>query len=119
MLKPGKWGGNVRELKKPGHKVLAASAGYPNTTALIRKALDQTSFLRADAPRPARPVEPEPTLAGQVSQLLSAAQRGEATDIQERLRSWAESEIYRQALRIAEGDLDQAASSLGVSRSTV
>ena len=120
MLKQRPWPGNVRELKNLVHKALLAARGYAITPEIICKALEQTSLGRESTPRRTRVrAEPVPTLAGRIAQLLSAAERGEETDVQEKLHSWAEAEIYRQALRLARGDRDKAAVSLGVSRSTV
>ena len=54
-----------------------------------------------------------------ISDLLAAAQRGEAADVHSRVLESAEKELFRQAIELAHGNQAKAARWLGVSRITM
>ncbi len=111
------WPGNVRELRNVIRKALLLGRGFPINREIIRKALDQSVLARLGAAQtgPPRPTTDQP-LEGYVAQLLAAAERGEAANIEATLIEWAEREIYMQAFRLAKGNQAKTVKWLGVRR---
>ena len=108
FLQQQPWSGNVRELENVVRRALLMGRGYPI-------GLDEAS--RACAGSPAL-VSGE-SLAGCVSELLTAASRGELQNAHAALIEAAERELFTQAIQLAHGNQAKAARWLGISRLTI
>ena len=109
LLQQQPWPGNVRELENVVRKALLMARGYPI-------GLDEAS--RACAGSPALGISGE-SLAGCVSELLAAANRGELENAHAALIEAAERELFTQAIQLAQGNQAKAARWLGISRLTM
>ena len=120
LLQQQPWPGNVRELRNTIRKALLLAHGRPIDAGVINRVLDETKI----SPRSPTPTDRTASVADQplgayVSELLDSAERGEREDVAPALTDWAEREIYRQAIALADGDQTKAAKWLGVSRPTM
>jgi DNA-binding NtrC family response regulator len=105
------WPGNVRELENVlQHARLLALAG-PIGLADVEKAY-------ACVPKPALATGQQ-SLADCCGQLLSRAQRGEVTNVRERVLQDLERELFSEAIALARGNQARAARWLGVTRRTM
>ena len=104
------WPGNVRELRNVVRKALLLARGYPITSEIFRRALDQM--------RPPCPAEDQ-TFGAFVGKILASAKAGEREHVLTELTEAVERELYRQSIRRSDGDQSKAARWLGVSRPTV
>jgi len=109
-LEKHSWPGNVRELRNVVRKALLLARGYPITREIVKGAMAQTA--------PPRPIGDQ-TLAAFVSELLAKAKAGELENVQLVLTEAVERELYRQAIRLANGNQSKAGRWLGVTRPTV
>lgn len=110
VLKAHSWPGNVRELENVIRRALLRQRGYPVTAEVLRELL--AGALRA-------PQGAAQSLATLVAEELAGAQRGELTDVHERVVEQAERELFSQAISLADGNQAKAARWLGVSRVTM
>jgi nitrogen regulation protein NR(I) len=110
LLKSQPWPGNVRELENVVRKLLLLAQGFTINAAHVQTAL---------AKMPVGAAAADPSLQAFVANLLTAAQKGELTDVHAQLMAAAELELYRQAIQLAQGNQAQASRWLGVSRLTV
>ena len=119
-LKQHSWPGNVREFRNAIRKLLLLARGLRNIEASdVRKVLDETRLFYRIPTQPGESPSADQPVAVYVSELLDAAEAGEASDVATSVLEWAEREIYSQALQLAHGDQTKVAEWLGVSRPTV
>ena len=104
------WPGNIRELRNVIRRAVLLARGYAITPQQLQKALN-----------PVTPSEPpvDRSVAAHIAQLLDKAKKGELSGIESILRQTLETDLYSQAIALAEGDQSQAARWLGVSRPTM
>jgi DNA-binding NtrC family response regulator len=110
FLREQAWPGNVRELENVVRKALLSAHGFAISVETVRTAIEKTRLLK-----PAN----DQTLAGYVTELLTAATRGEMENVSDALIEAAERELYAQAIKLAVGNQAKAAKWLGVSRPTM
>ncbi len=110
FLQHQQWQGNVRELENVVRKTIIAAHGYSITLKTVQEVISKKG-----PPLYA----PSQTIAEYVNQLLSAAMREEAENIQSVLTQELERELYSQAIKLAQGNQARAAKWLGVSRPTI
>ena len=120
LLQQQPWPGNVRELRNTVRKALLLAHGRPIDPGVIHCVLDETKIFARGPTQTGRtaPLADRP-LGAYVSELLDSAERGEREDVAAALTEWAQREIYRQAIELAEGDKTKAAKWLGVSVPTI
>ena len=110
LLQNQRWPGNVRELENFVRKLLLLTRGYPVTSGHVRELMAKAVAIDSSL---------EPSLRGAAAELVSLAERGEASDIHARLLALAERELITQAYERAGGNQAKAARWLGLSRLTV
>jgi DNA-binding NtrC family response regulator len=110
FLKEQQWPGNVRELRNIVRTALLMARDYPITDKIVKDALAQARLPQSSA---------DGRIAAYVSELLTKAERGEVEKVHTVLIEAVELELYRQAIRQANGDQAKAAGWLGVSRPTI
>ena len=89
---------------------LLVARGFPITDKIVKDALAQARLPQSSADR---------RIAAYVSALLTKAEHGEVENVHTVLIEAVELELYRQAIRQANGDQAKAAGWLGVSRPTI
>jgi len=110
FLQKQPWPGNVRELRNVVRKALIASRGFPLRLDTFREMLGSEPAQSPSggfAARVARELASHPNGDGDGEKLLT------------KLLDEAERELYRQAMKKADGDQTQIAKLLGVSKPTV
>ena len=110
VLKSHSWPGNVRELENAIRKALLLAQDYTINVDHVRAVLNREAGLPGSANRP---------LGEHIDALLDAARRGEMTDVHARVMEFAEQELFRRAIELAQGNQARAARWLGVSRITM
>jgi nitrogen regulation protein NR(I) len=103
------WPGNVRELENAIWKALAFARGYAVGLEEVRQAVSLSR----------RPADPGTALSGFITDLISAASRGEVQNAHATLIEAAERDLFSQAIKLAHGNQAKAARWLGVSRGTM
>ncbi len=102
------WPGNVRELENVVRQTLLLARSFVITTEHVKQVL-------AKAHKPVSAVSQ--THAAYVTELLARVQHGEEGNAYARMISDLESELFAQAIRLAQGNQAKAARWLGVTRS--
>ncbi len=110
FLQAQSWPGNVRELENVSRKILLLARGYTISVEHVRAALTRPPSAASAA---------DQSLRAMVGDLLSAAQRGESSDVHALLLDTVEREIFSQAIQLAQGNQAKAARWLGISRLTM
>jgi nitrogen regulation protein NR(I) len=110
FLKGQIWPGNVRELENVVRQSLLLARGYPICLDHVQQAYARTKKTYA---------APDQTIAAYFTELLTSAQRGEATGLHARMMDEMERELYTRAIQLADGNQAKAARWLGVTRTTV
>jgi nitrogen regulation protein NR(I) len=111
FLRAQSWPGNVRQLENVIRKALLLAQGFTITPDHLKEVTASASQVLVSGPAQ--------SLRELVSELLTAAQRGELADAHARLLDAAEKEIFSQAIQLARGNQAKAARWLGVSRITM
>jgi DNA-binding NtrC family response regulator len=111
FLRAQSWPGNVRQLENVIRKALLLAQGFTITPDHLKEVTASASQVLVSGPAQ--------SLRELVSELLTAAQRGELADAHARLLEAAEKEIFSQAIQLARGNQAKAARWLGVSRITM
>lgn len=107
FLRQQRWPGNVRELENVVRQALLFARSYTISADHVREVLQ-----RSRKPLSAH----EPHHAAYVTDLLARAERGEVQDALGQMLTDLEPELYRQAIRRAQGNQARAARWLGISR---
>jgi nitrogen regulation protein NR(I) len=110
FLQSHAWPGNVRELENAIRKALLLAQSYTVNTDHARAALNREPGTSGTAAQ---------SWSEYIGDLLSAAQRGETSEVHARVLEAAERELFRQAIELAHGNQAKAARWLGVSRITM
>lgn len=103
------WPGNVRELENVVRQALLRTGGYPIADIDVREVLSKATR---------NAMTPE-TLQGMVTETLASAERGEISNVYDRLVGLLDFEVLSQAMVRAGGNQAQAARWLGISRVTL
>ncbi len=104
------WPGNVRELENVIRRAIVKAAGQPISIDHLRAALVPPSEPAMDS---------DPQFTAYIRTLLQRAADGEVEDIQQRILTAVERELYAQAIAFTNGNQSEAAKLLGVSRPTM
>jgi DNA-binding NtrC family response regulator len=100
------WPGNVRELENVVRQALLLAKPFAISLEHVRQVMA----------RAAQPAADHQAHAAYVADLLARAQRGEIQDAYARMVAELEPELFRQAIRLAQGNQAKAARWLGVTR---
>ncbi len=101
------WPGNVRELENVVRQSLLLARSYTISVDHVREVLRKSR-------KP--PVSGDQTHAAYISDLLARAEQGEVQNALGQMLADLEPELYRQAIRLAQGNQARAARWLGISR---
>jgi DNA-binding NtrC family response regulator len=107
LLQAQSWPGNVRELENAVRQALVLARSFAIS-------LDQVKLVLAEAQRP--PPIVTQAHADYITDLLERVRRGEERDAFAKMIADMEPELYRQAIRLADGNQARAARWLGVTR---
>ena len=107
LLQNRDWPGNVRELENVVRQAVILARPFAVSAEHVRQVLAKSK----------QPLDvAQQTHAAYISDLLSRAQRGEITDAHARMIENLETELFAQAIKLAEGNQAKAARWLGVTR---
>jgi DNA-binding NtrC family response regulator len=106
-LRTQKWPGNIRELENVIRRAMLLSRPFGLS-------LDHVKQVLATAPKPA--AISNQSHAAYIAELLSRVERGDEDGVYARMIADLESELFSQAIQLAQGNQAKAARWLGVTR---